>query len=127
MNATITNPGVANELAAWRGLGRSVVARDPRLVRDAAGKLLADLFFAPLLAEVRRASKGSRFGGGRGEEIFGQQLDQRMADTIAASAATGLRTAIERKLTPGGHTLLSALETTAAQRGILEQHRGTET
>lgn len=91
--------GGRRDLAALQGLGRRIDAHDQRLARDAAGKLLADLFFAPLLAEMRKSASAVRIGsGGRGEEVFGEQLDQRLADAVAAADRSGLRAAIERKL-----------------------------
>lgn len=97
---SLTSPsGGRRSLAALQGLGRRIDARDPRLAKDAAGKLLADLFFAPLLAEMRKSASAVRVGsGGRGEEVFGEQLDQRLADAVAAADRSGLRVAIERKL-----------------------------
>lgn len=53
---------------------------------QAARELLATQFYAPLLAEMRRFPFGRRFAdGGRTEAIFGEQLDQRLADAVAAS------------------------------------------
>ncbi|MEP0848225.1 MAG: rod-binding protein [Phycisphaerae bacterium] len=97
---SLANPaGSGRALAALQGLGRRIDAHDPRLAKDAAGKLLADLFFAPLLAEMRKSASAVRIGsGGRGEEVFGEQLDQRLADAVAAADRSGLRAAIERKL-----------------------------
>jgi len=75
------------ELAALSDLGRSVPSDDPRRVRQAAVLLLSQLFFAPLLAEVRRSPLRTEIGsGGRAEEVFGEQLDLRIADAVAARA-----------------------------------------
>ncbi|MFQ5806195.1 MAG: hypothetical protein ACE5I3_07085 [Phycisphaerae bacterium] len=67
-----------------RGLGRRLDPNDPHVIREAAALLTSQLFFAPLLAEMRKLPFGREFGhGGRLEEAFGEQLDQRIADTVA--------------------------------------------
>ena len=72
------------KLGAWRALGRRLDPQDPRVAREAAGLLISQLFFAPLLAEMRRLPFGQEFGhGGRMEDAFGEQLDLRIADTVA--------------------------------------------
>jgi hypothetical protein len=73
-------------LDAWRALGRRLDPQDPRVARDAAALLTSQLFFAPLLAEMRRLPFGREFGhGGRMEEAFGEQLDLHIADAVARS------------------------------------------
>ncbi|MGE0481723.1 MAG: hypothetical protein AB7Q17_14755 [Phycisphaerae bacterium] len=79
------------ELAAQRAAGRALDPRDPGAVRQAAGQMLADLFFKPLLAEMRKLPFGKEFGGGgRTEEIFGEQLDQQIADRVAVADRGGI-------------------------------------
>lgn len=79
------------ELAAQRAAGRALDPHDPGAVRQAAGQMLADLFFKPLLAEMRKLPFGKEFGGGgRTEEIFGEQLDQQIADRVAVADRGGL-------------------------------------
>jgi hypothetical protein len=74
----------ASELDTLRGLGRKLDPNDPRVVREAATLLASQLFFAPLLAEMRKLPFGKEFAyGGRAEEAFGEQLDQCLADTVA--------------------------------------------
>jgi hypothetical protein len=65
-------------------MGRYVHPHDPTVVRETATKFLSDLFFAPLLAEAREFPIGrDLLGDSQTESIFGQQLDQRVADTVA--------------------------------------------
>jgi hypothetical protein len=81
-------PGVngSRALAALLAVGRRPEAGDPELVRQAAAGTVSQLFFAPLLAEVRKLPFGRTFAtGGRTEEIFGEQLDLRIADSVAAN------------------------------------------
>jgi hypothetical protein len=78
--------GAPRRLGVWRALGRKLDARDPNLAREAASLLTSQLFFAPLLAEMRRLPFGREFGhGGRMEDAFGEQLDMQIADTVARS------------------------------------------
>src|SRR5262245_60972995 len=92
-------PGDLLRLAAQRKLGRKIDVADERQLRQAAVQLTSQLFFAPLLAEVRKSDIGEKFGtGGRTEEVFGEQLDQRIADTVAARNPGGLVGKIAKKL-----------------------------
>lgn len=98
-SAAGTGSAAARSLAASAGLGRKLDARDPRVVRDAASKLMSELFFGPLLAEMRRSPLAGTIGhGGRGEEVFGARLDQELGDLVAAAERSGLRRAIEAEL-----------------------------
>jgi hypothetical protein len=78
--------GAVRRLGAWRALGRKCDSSDPCVVRQAASQLTSQLFFAPLLAEMRKLPFGREFGhGGRMEEAFGEQLDTLIADAVARS------------------------------------------
>lgn len=80
-------------------LGRQTDPTDKQSVRGAATLLVSQLFISPLLAKARELPFGGEVGnGGRGEEVFGEQLDQRLADLIAANLP-GLTSQIESKLT----------------------------
>lgn len=76
-------PGFAEALAA---AGRSTEddrAAQEREVQQAAQQFVATAFVMPLLAQARQSPfKTELFHGGQGEEMFGQQLDQRIADQI---------------------------------------------
>ena len=53
-------------------------------MRQTAAQFTSELFFAPLLAEVRKFPFGRDVAtGGQTESIFGEQLDQRVADAVA--------------------------------------------
>jgi hypothetical protein len=91
--------GAARRTALMQALGRKIDARDPEAARDAAAMLTSQLFFAPMLAEMRKLPFGKEFGnGGRMEEAFGEQLDMRMADIVARSDR-GLTAQVAAKLT----------------------------
>jgi hypothetical protein len=93
--------GATRKLGALRGLGRKIDAKDPRLVHEAAALLTSQLFFAPLLAEMRKLPFGREIGhGGRGEEVFGEQLDMRIADAIARNDR-GLTAQVAERLRRG--------------------------
>ena len=89
--------GDRRTLAALLAAGRKLDANDPKLVRQAAAQIVSQLFFAPLLAEMRKLPFGHKFAsGGRTEEIFGEQLDLRIADSVAANCGGLTRQLIER-------------------------------
>jgi hypothetical protein len=68
------------------GLVRRPDVHDPAVVRQTASQFLSELFFKPLLAEMRRFPLGRELAcGGQTEAIFGSQLDQRIADRVAAA------------------------------------------
>ncbi len=73
-------------LRLMESLGRRLDARDPTIVRGVASQFVAELFYAPLLAEMRRFPLGRNFAtGGQTESIFGERLDRRIADHVAAA------------------------------------------
>jgi hypothetical protein len=77
------------------GLGRTIDAHDPAVARQAAGQLVSELFFKPLLAEMRQFPLGRELAtGGYTESVFGEQLDQRLADA-AAQAHPALLNAVQ--------------------------------
>lgn len=94
-------PGAADEINTLRNMGRKLTSDDPRVRREAAAKLASQLFFQPLLAELRKTPFGEKLGrGGRTEEVFGEQLDTRVADTVAFSDPGGLTTQLESTIDP---------------------------
>lgn len=87
----------AGQLA--QGVGGDAVSSEPRIV---AAQLVSTLFYAPLLAEMREFSIGEKFGGGgRTEEIFGEQLDRYIADAVAISDSAGLTKMLAEQLARG--------------------------
>jgi len=112
-------------LGAWRALGRRLDPQDPRAAREAASLLTSQLFFAPLLAEMRRLPFGREFGhGGRMEDALGEQLDLRIADTVARSDQS-LTAPLTRKLMqrpPEGEAPAEPLDKATRQPGTLEQN-----
>lgn len=79
------------ERAALEQLGRQAALQQTQDARQTAGDLVASLFFAPLLEEMRKLPFGRKFShGGRGEDAFAQQLDTRLAHTIASADQRGL-------------------------------------
>ncbi|MCH7870063.1 MAG: rod-binding protein [Planctomycetes bacterium] len=80
--------------------GDDPAAHRPRLV---AAQLVSILFYAPLLAEMRKFSMGEKYAsGGRTEEIFGEQLDRRIADAVAFSDRGGLTDILARQISGDG-------------------------
>lgn len=109
-------PGDLLRLAAQRKLGRKIDVSDQRQLRQAAVQLTSQLFFAPLLAEVRKLPMGEKFGGGgRTEEVFGEQLDQRIADAVASRNPGGMVAKIARKLAARLEARLEAKQAAAGE------------
>lgn len=95
--------------SALRELGRKPDAVDPRTAHMAATQMLSQVFFAPMLAEIRASSLGEKFsGGGLMGGAMGEQLDLRLADAAAAGNPGGLVSLLEKKFG-------SAAETRAAE------------
>lgn len=85
-------------LGALEALGRRPDSHNPQVIQEAASQFVSELFFAPLLAEMRRFPLGRELAtGGRTEAAFGQLLDQRIADRVAATGR-GLVKQIVRRL-----------------------------
>ncbi|MEO0515084.1 MAG: rod-binding protein [Planctomycetota bacterium] len=70
-------------------------------VREAADQLVASAFILPMLEQARNDPfKSDMFHGGKGEEVFGQQLDVIFADNITKSANFGISDALVRRFQP---------------------------
>jgi Rod binding domain-containing protein len=79
------------ELAVLQALGRPLAAHDPALIRQTAAQTVSELFYVPLLAQMRQFPFGSELGlGGRGEAVFAERLDQQLADAVTAAERDGL-------------------------------------
>jgi Rod binding domain-containing protein len=99
----------AAALRVQTAVGRKLDVHDPAVARRTAAQFLSELFFKPILAEMRRFPIGRELAtGGQTESIFGEQLDQRIADGVAA-AQPGLVNAMLRNfgdrtaVPPAGH------------------------
>ncbi|HMQ15998.1 MAG TPA: hypothetical protein PKC49_08500 [Phycisphaerae bacterium] len=87
------------QLAATARLGRGVAAGDDATLKQTATQLVSQLFFQPLLAEMRKLPFGGPGAdGGRGEEVFGEQLDLRVADAVAGASGGSLKRTIVRAI-----------------------------
>lgn len=84
---------------AQQGAATRTAEETRRKAGDAASKFVADLFVMPLLSEMRKFPFGRRFGdGGRGEEVFGEQLDQHYADIAAGGGFRRLTDMIAQRM-----------------------------
>lgn len=95
--ALSTHPATARaQFSFLTELGRKLNPQNPQMAKQAATQLLAQLFFVPLLAEMREFQFGRALAtGGQMESAFGQRLDERIADTVAARSP-GLVAQIEK-------------------------------
>lgn len=81
--------GAAGPALEWNtldALGRATDTKSPQVRRQASTQMISELFFKPLLAEMREFPLGKDLAtGGFGESAFAPQLDERLADHIANS------------------------------------------
>lgn len=81
---------------AQERLGRTTQEPRAALIRRTAEGMSAAMFYAPMLDQMRSDPIGRKFAhGGRGEDAFGQMLDQRIAAATAAADRGGLTAQIE--------------------------------
>ena len=70
------------------GLDNSKPAQGENEVREQFQNILGELLFGQMLSAMRKnVGKPAYFHGGRGEEIFTQQLDQQLARDLSKSSA----------------------------------------
>ncbi|MFH1747506.1 MAG: hypothetical protein ABIG44_10730 [Planctomycetota bacterium] len=94
-----TAPADRQTLRALLKMGRQLDNDSPVMVREACAQMVSELFFKPMLAQMREFPIGTRFAsGGHGEKIFAQYLDEQIADTVAAADSSGLVTRLTREL-----------------------------
>jgi len=68
------------------GSAPSAVPRDLVRLREATGKLTGSVFFGTLLRTMRNSAMQGPFGhGGRGEEIFAEQLHGVLAERVGSA------------------------------------------
>jgi len=105
-SAPAASPDLLRRMRTFEALGQPQrVAQSPDKARYAAAQLVSQLFFAPLLAEMRRLPFGRELAvGGRMEEAFAEQLDLHLADKAAMAS----------------HTLVKVIE-----QQISNRHEGT--
>jgi hypothetical protein len=119
-SAAARGAGPTRKVDLLRRLGRKIDAQDPAVAREAAALMTSQLFFAPVLAEMRKFPFGKELGsGGRMEEAFGEQLDQHIADIVARSDR-GLTAELAERLASGGRlqtARLPAKQPAAGQTG----------
>lgn len=74
----------------------------PRLLRQAVQEVVGEMFYAPMLQMARQSPFKSRLGhGGRGEDIFGAQLDMELAKRVARATSSSLVDAVYDNLSRG--------------------------
>lgn len=107
--SSTVRPADRGTLALLQAIGRSPDARDPALLEQTAARLVSELFFKPLLSELRGATGGAPFvGGGQAEAVFGTRLDEQLADAAALSGCNGLVRQMVRYLSGPGPTKRTA-------------------
>ena len=93
------------DIATQQALGRRLDPHDPEVIQRTAAQMVSELFYVPMLAEMRSFPFGEEFGnGGHGEAVFGEQLDQRVADIVASTGEGGLVDQVARYLEEMQHS-----------------------
>jgi Rod binding domain-containing protein len=91
VTATPTTQSVATDKASAAGTARTQL-------REAAKKLIGEVFYGTLLKQYRSTGRKGTYGhGGRGEEVFQGQLDQVFAERAGAAVKGGLTDAIVQR------------------------------
>lgn len=107
-------------------------AKDAATARSTAAKLATELFFRPMLEEMRRFPFGRELAdGGRTEAIFADQLNTRLADSIAGSDPGGFVTQLAAQISrplragtaPAGPEAAAATWPAAVQAGLAEPRK----
>lgn len=95
-------PGLLRRMRTLEAMGQPRrIEQSPEKSRYAAAQLVSQLFFAPLLAEMRKLPFGRALGiGGRTEEAFAEQLDLHLADRAAMASHTLVKV-IEQQISRG--------------------------
>jgi hypothetical protein len=131
--STCTISQAGSSTCPWRSLlstllatGRKTDTQSPAVTQQAAEKLASELFFKPLLEEMRNFPlKGELADGGQTESIFGEQLDERFADTVAGTARSLVQNIVKQiqKLPSagGGQVTWPALTATTSTESTKEQ------
>jgi len=77
-------------------------AQRRQMLRQAIDEVVGATFYGPMLKMARDNPFKGEFGhGGRGEEIFGAQLDMELARRASHASRNGLSDAIYRRLEKG--------------------------
>jgi Rod binding domain-containing protein len=78
---------------------RGAAAQTDRL-RHAAEQLVSTALYLPLLKQARQSAfRSDLFHGGFGEDAFGAQFDQQIADRLAERTSHGLADAVAARFT----------------------------
>jgi len=94
-------PGAALSADAARGKRAETgpVARDLKRLRDTTGQIVGSVFYGTMLRAMRESTLKGKFGhGGRGEEVFGAQLDQILAERAGEASGSGVGEALYERL-----------------------------
>lgn len=100
--ATLSPSQYRRRFAQMTAAGRGMALETSAGREAVASQLVSEMAFKPMLAEMRKFPLGNdMFSGGRGEEVFGERLDERLAD-IVAGQSNGLTRDIADRLKPRG-------------------------
>lgn len=100
-----------------KALGPKQTPQIPEL-RSLTQKVVGRVFYGTLLARMRASTlKGNYMHGGRGEDVFGAQLDEVRAERMGQQERRGLADALYRQLAPQQARIRKALGSTLQEGG----------
>lgn len=98
------------------GLAPSTVLRDVERLRDVTGQLAGTVFYGTLLRTMRDSVLKGPYGhGGRGEEIFAEQLHGRLAERLGRATKNNLGDQLFRHLECQQRAISRARSSTESQ------------
>lgn len=90
----------ANDAIAATSTPAHADEKQPEL-RELTGKIVGSVFYGTMLKAMRNSSLKGKYGhGGRGEEVFGAQLDSLMAEKLGQRTNGGVAEALFQHLAP---------------------------
>jgi len=65
----------------------SIQNKDPKKLREVFGQFVGETFYGQMMKSMRQTvGKPAYFHGGRGEEVFQGQLDQKLVEEVAKAS-----------------------------------------
>lgn len=88
MQIQALNASPATTLAAAASVSKPHVKASKAEVQQKVHEVFAETMLSEMMKQIRKSSqKASLFSGGRGEEVFGPQLDQALAEKMSKKMA----------------------------------------
>ena len=117
--STVSATQYRRQFAQLSASGHAMDLKTPAARETVAAQLVSEMAFKPMLAEMRKfpLANNDMFSGGRGEEVFGERLDEQFAD-IVASRSSGVTADIAERLKPRGGESAEGTSAEAAPQSV---------